>query len=118
MKNNTFTTLSVLLIGLLFVVLGFFGATMLNGSPMGSFFSSSKNDSNQTTSKEAIPFTLSQAQKDALISLGVDPARAPSSISGAQQNCLIANLGEQKFASFKNGAVPTVLDYMQVKKCL
>ncbi len=120
--KNTLTTLSVLLIGLLLVALGYFGATMLGGRSLGSFgggsfFGSAKSEPSQTSTKEALPFALSSAQKNALISLGIDPARAPSSISPAQQDCFIANLGEEKFASFKNGAVPSALDYMKVKGC-
>lgn len=123
MKNNTLTTLSILLIGLLLVALGFFGATLLGGRSGSSFtpgflFGAAKNEPTQASSKEVLPLVLSQAQKDALIKLGIDPARAPSSISPAQQDCFIANLGEEKFATIKNGGVPSVMDYMKVKSCL
>lgn len=122
MKSNTFTTLGVLIAGLILVAIGFYGATMLGGQSMGgftagSFFGTSNSQPSQASAKEALPLVLSSAQKNALISLGIDPAKAPSSISAAQQNCFIANLGEEEFATFKSGAVPSMLDYVKVKSC-
>jgi hypothetical protein len=63
-------------------------------------------------------FELSSAQVDALISLGIDPAAVPSSISTEQEACFVGVLGEARVGEIKAGAVPGALEFMKAKPCI
>lgn len=63
-------------------------------------------------------FQLSEAQKQALVSLGIDPAAVPSSISPAQETCFVGALGEARVAEIKAGAVPNAIEFLKAKVCI
>ena len=125
MKNNLTTalsTLGIIFIALLLIAVGFYIASTMGdgvgGYKMSPSFVEKKDTTNTQVATESTPFTLSDAQKQALISLGVDPKTVPTTITPAQQTCFIAKLGEAKFTEIKNGGVPSPLDFVKVKGCL
>lgn len=63
-------------------------------------------------------FELSDAQVEALISLGVDPQTVPSTVSAQQEACFVEALGEARVAEVKAGAVPSALEFMKAKSCI
>ncbi len=82
--------------------------------------------SNSTTGSEAgVPattatggFALSDAQKQALLNFGIDPAAVPSNISTEQEACFVAVLGAARVAEVKNGAVPSAFEFFKAKACI
>ncbi len=112
-----FSTLGVIFLGLILVAGGFYMATQSGWMPAGGGFFSSKTPATNVEG-ENTPFTLSAAQKQALIDMGIDPAKIPSSITATQKACFVSNLGEAKFAEVQSGAVPSVIDLAKVKACL
>lgn len=63
-------------------------------------------------------FELSDAQVEALISLGIDPASVPSSISAEQEACFVSALGEERVAEIRVGAVPSALELLKAESCI
>lgn len=63
-------------------------------------------------------FALSSAQVEALVSLGIDPADVPSSISAEQEECFVEALGEDRVEEIKAGAVPNALEFMRARSCI
>lgn len=63
-------------------------------------------------------FELSNAQVEALISLGISPDAVPSSITIEQENCFIGVLGEARVEEIKAGAVPNTLELVRAKTCI
>lgn len=63
-------------------------------------------------------FTLSDDQTKALVMFGIDPKSVPSSITLDQQECLITQLGAQRFYEIKDGAVPNGVDFLKAKSCM
>jgi len=112
-----FTTLGVIFLGLILVAGGFYLATQSGWMPAGGGFFSSKAPATPVEG-ENTSFSLSEAQKQALVNMGIDPAKIPTSITATQKACFVSNLGEAKFAEVQNGAVPSVIDLAKVKGCL
>lgn len=109
---------------LLLVAIGFYLSLTLAGSPVRytnepttPIPSESPVD---TTADETdrTDFTLTDAQKQALSSFGIDPAVVPSSVSAAQEVCFEAALGVEKVAEIKAGAVPSAIDFFKAKDCI
>ncbi len=73
-----------------------------------------------TSSEEAMAggFILSTGQMEALVSLGIDPATVPSSISAEQEQCFVGELGEARVIEIKAGAVPSAMEFLSAKSCL
>jgi len=63
-------------------------------------------------------FALSEAQKQALVSVGIDPSAVPDSISAEQEACFVSTLGESRVAEIKTGAVPNALEFLKAKGCI
>jgi hypothetical protein len=63
-------------------------------------------------------FALSSAQIEALVSLGIDPAVVPSTISAAQEECFVGVLGSARVQEIKAGAVPNALEFLKAKSCI
>ncbi len=63
-------------------------------------------------------FTLSQAQVDALVALGINPEAVPDSISAEQELCFIEALGDARVAEIKAGAVPNAVEFMEAQACI
>ncbi len=75
-------------------------------------------DSNTTSPTADSSFTLSDEQKQALVSFGIDPSTIPSTISSEIEACFVANLGEQRVREIKAGAVPGALEFLKAKPCI
>ncbi len=72
----------------------------------------------QTDTTASGGFALSEAQKQALVSFGIDPASVPASVSIEQEACFVAALGESRVAEVKAGAVPNALEFYKAKGCI
>lgn len=81
----------------------------------GSIKTSNENDA--TTSASG-GFQLSEEQRQAIISIGIDPSSVPSSISVDQEVCFVGILGESRVAEIKAGAVPSTLEFLKAKSCI
>lgn len=97
----------------------------LMDSQMGSNQAQSTNPTDTTSAatpsadgSAATQFTLSPAQREALISLGVDPALVPTSVSPEQEACFVSVFGAGRVDEIKAGAVPTVIEFVSASKCL
>lgn len=75
-------------------------------------------DASTGTKQPSTGFTLSDAQKQALTSLGIDPAAVPSSISPEQEGCFVKALGAARVSEIKAGAVPNALELIKAKPCI
>ncbi len=91
MKNNLTTVLSafgIIFIALLLIAIGFYIASTMGNGVMGykmpTPFAEQKTTANTPAPTESVSFSLSDAQKQALISLGVDPKTVPATITPAQ----------------------------------
>ena len=76
-----------------------------------------------TTTTTAAPaaaggFTLSSAQVQALVSLGINPSSVPSTISATQEACFVSVLGSARVDQIKAGAVPNAIEFLKAKACL
>lgn len=130
--TQVFVTLGVIFLILILIGVYFFVTDPYNLKPMlfggsapiqntGAPDSSAQREDDETTSSEAATsggFELSDAQVDALISLGIDPASVPSSISAEQEACFVGVLGEARVAEVKAGAVPSAFEMMQAQSCI
>ena len=67
---------------------------------------------------ESSSFTLSDAQKQALVSFGIDPASVPSTISAEMEACFVRALGAPRVVEIKAGAVPGALEFFKAKSCI
>lgn len=63
-------------------------------------------------------FTLSPAQKQALVNVGIDPGAVPNSISAEQESCFVGVLGEARVGEIRNGAVPNAIEFAKAKSCI
>jgi hypothetical protein len=95
-----------------------FGTVLLDQSISASEKSSditNEESSNQGNAQSG--FTLSVAQQQALVDLGVNPDTVPRSISVEQTDCFISVLGEARVAEIKAGAVPGALEFARAQSC-
>lgn len=125
MKNvltSIFITLGVIFFILILIAGYFFVTDPYNLKPL--IFGSDSETIEKKPSEE-VPgavvsggFTLSESQKQALVSVGIDPASVPSSISVEQESCFVGYLGADRVAEIKAGAVPNALEFMKVKPCI
>lgn len=63
-------------------------------------------------------FQLSDAQKQALVGLGIDPAKVPSSITSTQEACFVRALGAARVVEIKAGDVPNAVEFFKAKSCI
>ena len=63
-------------------------------------------------------FQLSDTQRRALESFGIDPATVPTSISAEQEACFNAVLGTSRVAEIKAGDSPSALEFVKAKSCI
>lgn len=134
--NQIFVTLGVIFLIIIVIAVYYWITDPYNLKPM--IFGSSapaksqtqQTATSQTTSADADTtptdtsvtatggFKLSEAQKQALISFGIDPATVPSSISADQEACFVSVLGETRVSEIKTGAVPSALEFFRAKTCI
>ena len=128
-----FVTLGIIFLVLLCIGLYLFIADPYNLKPLifgnhhsVSTFSPTKESSTETAAIETSTssdvatdsFKLSEAQKQALIELGIDPASVPTTITVEQKICFVGALGEARVADIQAGAVPGAFELLKVKPCL
>lgn len=75
-------------------------------------------DASLSTPQTSGGFILSEAQKQALVSFGIDPASVPTTISSEQEVCFTGVLGGSRVAEIKTGAVPSALEFFKAKSCI
>jgi hypothetical protein len=63
-------------------------------------------------------FVLSAAQKQALMSLGLEAGAVPSVITVEQEACFVSVLGAEKAEAIKTGDIPSNFDFFRLKKCI
>lgn len=126
--TQIFVTLGVIFLILIFIGIYFFITDPLN---LRSMFSGSgpvpqppKSAATEQATTENTPttptggFQLSDAQKQALGSFGIDPATVPTSITAEQEACFSTALGEARVSEIKAGAVPNALEFFKAKSCI
>jgi hypothetical protein len=98
---------------------------MIFGTPYVPSQNSNTNSQTATTSSDGTTttatggsFQLSDAQRQALISFGIDPASVPSSINAEQEACFVGVLGEARVFEIKDGAVPSGIEFLKAKACI
>lgn len=121
--NIVLATLGVLFIVLLLVGVGFYLSTTLGSSTTGYSNAPANAVSSDTTDTSTgetggTEFTLTDAQKQALSSFGIDPASVPSSISAEQEACFVAELGSERVGEIKAGGTPSAMDFFKAKGCI
>ena len=122
-------------LGIIFLVLIIVGSYLFFADPYGlrevwtptpsTVVSESSIQSTVNTSTSTEPdvpvvrgFELSNAQVEALVSLGIDPAVVPSSINAEQEVCFVGALGEVRVGEIKAGDVPSALEFLKAKSCI
>lgn len=95
---------------------------IFGSSSTGATYSSRNLDNTNTTSDDASAvngeFYLSDQQKQALTSFGIDPTAVPSTINLEQENCFVSVLGEARVNQIKSGAVPNAMEFLKAKACI
>ena len=122
-----FVTLGIIFFVSILVGVYFFITDPYNLKPL-IFGTGQKNTSveNVDTSVEAETsptagvggFQLSDAQRQALASFGIDPATVPTSISAEQEACFNGVLGTSRVAEIKAGDSPSALEFFKAKSCI
>lgn len=111
--------LILMLIGVYLFVTDPYGLKpLLFGVTVPAQNNSASNSNTQTGQDASGGFQLSNAQVQALISLGIDPSAVPSSISAEQEACFVGVLGEARVGEIKAGAVPNAFEFLKAKSCL
>ncbi len=61
---------------------------------------------------------LNSSQEKALEFIGVDPAKLPTTVTPALEACATTELGAERVAELKKGALPGISDFLKAKGCL
>jgi hypothetical protein len=134
MKNiltQIFITLGVIFLILIMIGVYFFVTDPYNLKPLlfgndvvntqvkntNGVESKAASATNETTAASG-GFALSASQKQALVNLGIDPTKVPSSISPTQESCFVSVLGEARVSEIKTGAVPNAIEFLKAKSCI
>lgn len=111
-----------LALGIVFLVLlvigGYFFATDSYGVRSQVLGSNAPDVSRTEEKTTAEGFTLSDDQKRAIEAMGIDSNSVPTSVSGEQESCFIGVLGQARVDEIKNGAVPSMSEYVRAKACI
>lgn len=123
--NQIFVTLGVIFFILIIIGTYFFITDPYNLKPLmfgsdGVFNTQNANSDGTDTSGTSAGggFSLSEPQKQALVSLGIDPARVPASVTAGQEQCFVGALGEARVEEIRNGAVPNPIEFAKTKGCI
>lgn len=125
--NNILVGLGVIFLIIIISGVVFFIVDPYNLKPLifGTSFTPVKNSgSNTKSTSTATPtatggsFQLSEAQKQALVSFGIDPTNIPNSISAEQETCFVGALGQARVVEIKAGAVPSGIEFFKAKGCI
>ena len=71
-----------------------------------------------SSTADAGGFQLSDTQRNALESFGIDPSTVPTSISAEQETCFNDVLGTARVAEIKAGDSPSALEFIKAKSCI
>ena len=109
-----------IMFGVIFFVLVLVVVELLIGDPLHLKASlpgspSSGGTTGTTTDKNSL---LSESQEKTLETIGVDPAKLPSSITPAQEACFTEKLGAERVAEIKAGGSPTPTEFYTAKSCI
>lgn len=115
--TKIFVTLGVVFLFLLLVGGYFYVTDEVDFKPM-IFGTKAVEVQNDNSSPATGGFQLSAAQKQALIAVGIDPGKVPSSIDANQEACFEAALGEARVGEIKAGAVPSATEFLKAKSCI
>lgn len=111
--------LIIIIAGIVFIIADPYNIKpLIFGSPATDNFSNSETNSTNESSSVSGEFSVSDAQKQALISFGIDPSVVPSSINAEQENCFVSVLGGARVGEIKNGAVPNAMEFLKAKACI
>ncbi|OGY90759.1 MAG: hypothetical protein A3B30_02420 [Candidatus Komeilibacteria bacterium RIFCSPLOWO2_01_FULL_52_15] len=121
-----FTTLGVIFFILLIVLAYLFIADPFNLRPLYNTLTSpsviTPTSTPGTVNTNTAPKTdnplLSPAQEQALIKIGVDPAKLPTTITPQMEACFVQTLGQKRVDEIKKGAPPTPVDFFAARACL
>jgi hypothetical protein len=61
---------------------------------------------------------LNDSQEQALKNLGIDPAKLPSALTSAQEECFIEKLGQVRVDEIIAGDTPTAMEVLNTAGCL
>lgn len=70
-----------------------------------------------TPNATSTPFTLTEAQKKALMSYGISTTSIPTVISVTQEACFVKALDEARVKEIRGGAIPSTAELLKVKGC-
>lgn len=121
--NQTFISLGVIFF-LILVVFAYLFATDAYGIKTMTLDSDlspalpNDNTDDATQKNVAGGFALSEAQKQALVGIGLDPSIVPNSVSAEQESCFVGVLGAERVNEIKNGAIPNSLEFVRAKSCI
>lgn len=111
-------TFGILFIFLILIGIYFYIADPMNLKPMIFGTDSDTKQNSEVQGSAEGSFQLSESQKQALVSAGMDPANVPTSISAEQESCFVDRLGEARVAEIKGGAVPSGIEIVKAKSCI
>ena len=111
---------SIIILGLIYLYVAdpfnikpiIFGTTINTAIPTPS--------PNSTKTPKTTQTNLSDPQKKALESVGINPSTlpSPSTITPVQEACFVGKLGSARVAEIKAGAVPTAVEIFTSKVCI
>jgi len=77
------------------------------------------SDTTSATEQSASkPSFLSESQRQALASFGIDPSSLPATLTAAQMACFESTLGASRVAEIKAGASPSAVEFFKAKGCI
>lgn len=113
-----FVTLGIFFTFLILIAAYFYVTDPMNLKPMIFGTDSGPQQNSERQGGAEGEFQLSEAQKQALINAGIDPAKVPSEVTASQEACFVAALGATRVAEIKGGAVPGGTEFIKAKSCI
>lgn len=123
-QNNMKKLLIALIILLIIIITVLIGGGIYAYLKLKPFFISSSSintnqevvNTNQTpTDKNPL---LTPSQEATLEKIGIDPAKLPTTITPAMEDCFVQTLGADRVNAIKSGASPTTIDLFKAKSCI
>lgn len=127
---NRFFSGSLMILGVIFIIVIFIGvgfyiaSTQNPGTKSSSSVTNNPNTNTGTvvgatpTPRESTPFVLTDGQKQAINSFGIDPSTIPLTVSPEVEACFVSALGGEKVAEIKAGGIPSAFDFFKAKGCI
>jgi len=107
-------------LGVIFFIMILTGIYLYIADPFGlkPFLFGSPAKYGMPAAESGGPSFLSDEQKNALRTIGINPASIPSQFTPEQEACFVKVLGQTRVDQIKAGSAPTVIEYFQAKVCL